>query len=77
MSSKSVTSIDVRTYLPFKFNYYYFVLKVLNLNLFIFVLSKEHFKVKHLVHLYPIIETEEQSDSDVLAAGRSTNSNLQ
>lgn len=66
----------------FKFNYYYFVLRVLNSNLFIllafiFVLSKEHLKRRHPAHLNPIIETEEQIDSDVLSAGPSTSSNLQ
>jgi hypothetical protein len=44
---------------------------------FIFVLSKEHLKRKHLAHLNPLIETEQQLDSDVLSAGPSTSSNLQ
>lgn len=44
---------------------------------FIFVLSIEHLKRKHPAHLNPIIETEEQLDSDLLAAGPSTYSNLQ
>jgi hypothetical protein len=44
---------------------------------FIFVLSKEYLKKKHLAHLNPIIETEEQLDSDVLSVGPSISSNLQ
>jgi len=46
---------------------------------FIFVLSKEHLKRRHPAHLNPIIETEEQLDSDVVSvsAGPSTSSNLQ
>ncbi|KAL4090646.1 hypothetical protein QTP88_025440 [Uroleucon formosanum] len=37
----------------------------------------KHLKRRHPAHLNPIIETEEQLDSDVLSAGPSTSSNLQ